>query len=417
MGRITVHPPRVYSRPWARPGHVPKASRFGTAMKKRIVICCDGTWNKRDGDKPTNVSKLAQAVPPVGEDGIPQVVFYDQGVGTGAGADRWLGGTFGVGLSRNVIDAYRFLVDNYSDGGAGGEPDEIFVFGFSRGAFTARSMTGFLRKAGLLPKHCAEQFPRAYDLYRSDIPVDDPRVVAYRAETGSRDAVVTMLGVWDTVGALGIPGHLGQKFPFRLVNRDYEFHDVQLSSKAVRNAYQALAIDEERDPFEPAIWWRRQPAAGAYPQVMEQRWFAGCHSDVGGGTTTYREAERDGCLSDVALVWMMEKAKALGLGFDDRYQREHIHPNPLARIHDSRRGLGAQMLYRRKVREIGLLPNDTALNAELDRRRAAHSGEPPESVPPPIETNQSLHPSVIQRAAATPYNPGNLARYRARTGE
>ena len=385
-------------------------------MKKRIVICCDGTWNRRDGDKPTNVARLAQAVPPTGDDGVAQVVYYDAGVGTGNGADRWLGGTFGVGLSRNVIDAYRFLVDNYSDGGQGGQPDEIFVFGFSRGAFTARSMTGFLRKIGLLPKHRAELFPRAYDLYRSDIPVDDPRVVAYRAGAGSREAVVTMLGVWDTVGALGIPGHLGQKFPFRLINRDYEFHDVQLSSKAVRNAYQALAIDEQRDPFEPAIWWRRQPVPPAYPQVMEQRWFAGCHSDIGGGTTTYREAARDGCLSDVAFTWMMEKAKAHGLTFDDRFVREHIHPNPLAPIHDSRRGFAAKVLYRQKVREIGLLPDDSALNTELAKRRATNPGQDAAMLPPPIETNQALHPSVRERTAAAGYNPPNLARYRERTG-
>jgi len=113
---------------------------------------------------------------------------------------------------------------------------------------------------------------------------------------------------------------------------------------------------------------------------------------------------------------MMEKAKAHGLTFDDRFVREHIHPNPLAPIHDSRRGFAAKVLYRQKVREIGLLPDDSALNTELAKRRATNPGQDAAMLPPPIETNQALHPSVLERTAAAGYNPPNLARYRERTG-
>ena len=125
-------------------------------MSKRIVISSDGTWNRPDQKNPTNVIKMARAILPTAPDGKCQVVFYDQGVGTGKRLDRWLGGAFGQGLEKNVEDAYRFLMHNYDEG------DEIYLFGFSRGAFTARSTVGMIRNSGLLHKTHADRFSKAY---------------------------------------------------------------------------------------------------------------------------------------------------------------------------------------------------------------------------------------------------------------
>src|SRR5262245_50367499 len=115
-------------------------------MRRRLIVCSDGTWNTRDHGHPTNVEKMAQAILPTGLDGASQIVLYDQGVGTNLGLDRWLGGAFGFGLTKHVEEAYRFIVDNYTDG------DEIYLFGFSRGAFTVRSVAGMIRKCDLLTK-------------------------------------------------------------------------------------------------------------------------------------------------------------------------------------------------------------------------------------------------------------------------
>src|SRR3954470_17593333 len=136
--------------------------RRGEAMSKRLVICCDGTWNTPDQERngqacPTNVTKFALAVADTADDGKEQRVFYHRGVGTSR-SERIRGGAFGFGLSRNVKDAYRFIVDNYEPG------DELYLFGFSRGAFTARSTAGFVRNAGILRRECADLVDDAYAL-------------------------------------------------------------------------------------------------------------------------------------------------------------------------------------------------------------------------------------------------------------
>ncbi len=207
-------------------------------MGKRIVICCDGTWNRPEQPVPSNVVRTARAVLPTGRDGVSQVVFYDEGVGTGNRIDRLLGGAFGDGLVRNIADAYRFLVHNYAAG------DELFLFGFSRGAYTARSLAGLLRNSGLLHKAHADRFTAAFDLYRrQDAPPSSPEAQAFRA-AHSREVGVHFLGVWDTVGSLGIPLR-GLRY---LTMRRHQFHDVELSG-SMRNAFQALAVDERRFPF------------------------------------------------------------------------------------------------------------------------------------------------------------------------
>jgi uncharacterized protein (DUF2235 family) len=270
---------------------------------KRIAICTDGTWNRPDQEdrgkrKPTNVVKTARGILPSAADGTQQIVFYDDGVGTNWGIDKIAGGGFGIGLSAKIVDAYQFLVLNYEPG------DEIFLFGFSRGAYTARSLAGLIGKFGVLPKDHAYYTPDAYKLYRNQAP--SPKLDAFKAEHNARDAAIKFVGVWDTVGALGIP--LGA---FKWFNRRYEFHDVELNPN-ILNAYHALAIDERRRPFAPTLWQLPEGSG----QTLEQVWFAGVHTNVGGGY------DNDG-LANVPLHWMKEKAQAHGLEVDESFLRPY----------------------------------------------------------------------------------------------
>lgn len=291
---------------------------------KRLVLCCDGTWNTPDEVKDgqprrTNVAKIARAVVlPADRHGIEQRVYYRKGVGTGR-FDHFAGGALGWGLSRNVQDAYMFLVENYEPG------DEIFFFGFSRGAYTARSAVGLIRNSGLLRREFAGKLEQAYELYRDR--TDATRPGSWESElfrrSFARDVRIRCIGVWDTVGALGIPVDVPG---IHLVNDRFKFHDVKLST-AVDNAFQALAIDERRKPFTPAIW-EQQPDAREVSQRLEQVWFAGVHSDVGGG---YAETE----LSDVALAWMSNRARECGLALDFEAAGIPLQPNGAGPLHRS----------------------------------------------------------------------------------
>ena len=215
-------------------------------MAKRLVVCSDGTWNQPNQEHPTNVVKLARATARVDSTGTPQVVFCDPGVGSEGGIlSRIRGGVTGKGLNKNIQDAYRFLVHNYESG------DEVFMFGFSRGAYTIRSTVGLIRNVGLLQEAHADKLAEAFDLYRRRDKDSHPDASDSKKFISdySREIEIKFLGVWDTVGALGIPVR-GLRL---LTMRRHGFHDVKLSS-LVRNAYQAVAIDERRAPFKPSIW-------------------------------------------------------------------------------------------------------------------------------------------------------------------
>jgi uncharacterized protein (DUF2235 family) len=265
---------------------------------KRIVLCFDGTWNKpadenlrADAQVETNVCRFFRAVEKTAPDGAEQVPWYDQGVGS-RWYDRFVGGAIGVGLEKNIFDGYKFLAQQYTDG------DQIYILGFSRGAYTARSLVGLIRNCGLIyNKHLTVRIAMAYGIYRTrgDGP-DSETAKGFRANF-AREVPIKFLGVWDTVGALGIP--LDVLEPVK--KRFYEFHDTRLS-KIVEKAYHALAIDEHRDIFDACLW---NPET-VPEQTLEQRWFIGAHCDVGGG---YAERE----LSDIALRWMQDKAAGLGL--------------------------------------------------------------------------------------------------------
>ncbi|EAW36794.1 DUF2235 domain-containing protein, partial [Lyngbya sp. PCC 8106] len=127
---------------------------------KRLVVCCDGTWQKLNNPYPTNVVKIAQAIKTIASDGVPQIVFYDEGIGSEGGLDLLLGGAFGQGIDKNIQDGYRFLCLNYNEG------DEIYLFGFSRGAYTVRSLAGLIYNSGLLSRPYIRLASQAYELYR-----------------------------------------------------------------------------------------------------------------------------------------------------------------------------------------------------------------------------------------------------------
>lgn len=356
---------------------------------KRLIICCDGTWNSADQEHDgipvaTNVIKLAYRI--AKRDGaIPQVVFYDQGVGTGNVLDRTTGGAFGAGLEDNILDAYRFLIANYEKG------DELFFFGFSRGAFTARSLSGMVRNCGILRRESIRQYKDAINLYMSPSPDHHPDAeasIAFKeahSVCGSEDIAVAFIGVWDTVGARGIPMR-GLRW---LTSQKYGFHDTELSG-TVRHAYHALAIDERRAPFEPTLWdCKPKPR-----QSVEQVWFCGVHSDVGGGYLEHG-------LSDLPLHWMMEKAAGVGLVFDQDLMNAHkLSSDPLAILHNSKTGL-----YRLTPgidRPIGLRkePAATGNGGFLD------------------DPTQRLHESVRLRwDNDQEYRPSALREYFVRTGD
>ncbi len=295
---------------------------------KRIITCSDGTWN-RPGTKDrgtvvkTNVEKMFNTICSRSADGIQQCKIYDEGVGTGnTERDKITGGITGQGLDKHIQDMYTFISLNYEPG------DHIFLFGFSRGAYTARSVAGFIRNCGVLKPQNIQLVSKAFQLYRNrndyTSPDSDLMVSFKRNFCFENITPIKFIGVWDTVGSLGIP--LPQ-YKFRNKHL-YKFHDVTLSS-TVENAYHALAIDDRRVLFKPTLWVKSTSLKNEpdNQQKMEQRWFAGVHSNVGGGYA-------DSGLSDIALKWLIEKAKNIGLCYDEEKLKE-IKPNNLAELRNS----------------------------------------------------------------------------------
>lgn len=367
---------------------------------KKLVICCDGTWNSADQHNegelcPTNVLRFACRVAKRDVNGVPQIVFYDQGVGTGNSLDKLSGGAFGHGLEDNIHDAYRFLLANYEPG------DRIFVVGFSRGAYTARSLLGMVRKCGILHQQHVRRYPDAIHLYQNGPGPDEPDCVDFRSRHcihghGDGNVEVDFLGVWDTVGSLGIPLR-GLR---SLTRSRYQFHDTELSGM-VKRACHALAIDEYRPPFEPTLW----DAIRKEGQTVEQVWFCGAHSDVGGGYARDRGPGHSAdtpawlpMLADISLGWMLASAHAAGLDFDAEVAAVNPLPgDPLARIHNSKTGIYRLSSVHR--RPMGVRRKDGRYTEERD-------------------PTQSLHESVLARWDADPaYRPAQLREYFRRTGD
>jgi uncharacterized protein (DUF2235 family) len=281
-------------------------------MKKNVVLFCDGTGNEY-GPHNTNV---VQSYEQVVRD-ADQVAFYDPGVGTFDALGRTVGkklGTlfgkaFGWGLTRNIEDAYLYLMNRYVPG------DDVYLFGFSRGAFTVRALAGMLHRCGLLQKGSTNLIPYASRVYNAPRTPESDEVAAGFKRTYCNECKPHLIGVWDTVGSLG--HFFGKRFFDATLNRD------------VRHGYHAISIDEKRKKFPVSLW---DEGAKAAEQTIEQVWFAGVHSDVGGW---YDERG----LSDTALLWMLARAEQRGLRLKDGW-REALHPQPddPAAQHESRAG-------------------------------------------------------------------------------
>jgi uncharacterized protein (DUF2235 family) len=379
----------------------PEPSAPSPSTPRRIVVCLDGTWNstydeseRSDGSKvlkPTNVLKLCRSVLPHDPaSGREQIVYYDAGVGSLAEypgvsnrllhvADRLLGGAYGAGFEANIEDALNFLVLNHLPG------DEVYVFGFSRGAATARGVTRFLDWAHGLPvKEDAYYLPvlfRAFVDSRGQRPsekvlaaINDDRAKEKNRAGEPRPKPplqplqtidVRYLGVWDTVMALG------SRFQARgagTATVSKSFYLDHRPAPCVRHARQALAIDEARYDFRPEIW-----SDHAEGQTLEQRWFAGVHSNVGGGYVY------DG-LANLAFQWLLKGATDEGLATDHGFTRIYqVYPQD--RLYKS-----GSLLYR-----------------ILDKLRSGKGAR--SLVGQPARANLSLDPSVIRRLQADPKEP------------
>jgi uncharacterized protein (DUF2235 family) len=338
---------------------------------KRIVVCCDGTWNNDDAQtNDTNVSLLARAIHGSQQTGgVFQIVLYLRGIGTtGLKLETWIEGVTGLGVDDNIRSAYQFIAQNYLPG------DEIYLFGFSRGAFTVRSLAGLITACGILMRQSLGSLPDAWSYYRSDKP-HSPEIFAEKCGVQCHtDMQIAFLGVWDTVGSLGIPSGLladanKQKF---------SFHDTS-PSRLVRRGVQALAIDEHRHNFTPTFWTGTAPPNSS----IEQVWFVGAHADVGGGSRTRS-------LADIPLVWMAKQAETAGLALDWTCLPDPTQLDPTGACHDSSSGLFALDRYRPTLREIGMTKCPVALNESLYT-------SVDENGPPVATINERIHRSAVSR--------------------
>jgi uncharacterized protein (DUF2235 family) len=282
-------------------------------MSKKIVICADGTWNTPHGVgavvNDTNVRKFYCALAESPE----QMRYYDSGVGTdGTPIDHLTGGAMGEGLFQKVQDGYEFLAYVWDPG------DEIYIVGFSRGAYTARSLAGMIAGFGV-PNRGFDNMTvkNIFNAYR----LTDPAAKAsaktdLTAQYGLTDADMRMVGVWDTVGSMGVPGFLFSIFD----QQKFGFLDTQLHPD-IQSAYHAVCIDERRAQFKPTLWTNEDGSPRDNDKQVTQVWFSGVHSDVGGGYPVCQ-------LSDVTFGWMMKNAIACGLEFTAEAETAYLKLDP-----------------------------------------------------------------------------------------
>jgi len=300
-------------------------------MPKNIVVLSDGTGADGGRNSDSNVYRLFKMLENRTDQ---QITFYDRGVGAQPDSSPffvpnqipWLASFLrqmsGRGFARNVLDCYKFIFENYSPG------DQIFLFGFSRGAATVRSVSGFIHLFGVLPKSRPELIGRAFKLYKESDP--DKRELI--AEEFCKDhhpmwTRIKFLGAWDTVFSVGGPFEWLSVPVNYISSLRHRFHDLRLS-ESVEHARQALAVDEKRHAFRPQLW-NQLDALKDY-QTVSQVWFTGVHSDIGGGYD-------DQGLADIPLIWMIKEAQQFGL----RLYPPHkvvVSPGAGAKIHNSFKG-------------------------------------------------------------------------------
>ncbi|WP_299495919.1 DUF2235 domain-containing protein [uncultured Shewanella sp.] len=260
-------------------------------MPKNILIFSDGTGQTGDAQFCSNVLKSFNSIE---QHPDRQVAHYSQGLGS-----QWwriTGSLLGLGITNNMLDCYRFIVKHYHWG------DKIFLFGFSRGAATVRSLSRFILFFGLLPKKQPKLIQSALTIYQ----IKNPQLRQKKADNfinqyGTEACDIHFIGVWDTVAALGLPNRFLDHLLSNIPAFQHQFHDFKITAN-IKHAYHALAIDETRKIFSPILWREK-----AHPtQTLKQVWFSGVHSDIGGGY------ENDG-LSNISLFWMLEQAVSHGL--------------------------------------------------------------------------------------------------------
>ena len=377
-------------------------------MTKNIVICCDGTGNEVDANL-SNVLKLYRIL----RKNQDQIVFYDPGIGTISSSDPWSrlkanalgvwGLMTGWGLDGNLLEAYRFLVDNYVDG------DRVFLLGFSRGAYTIRVLAGFLRLVGLLDRTQTNLCEYALTAYKRAAEKGDFEI-AWRFEriASTGRVPIRFIGVWDTVSSMIVPR------PDRLYLPSLQELPYTKTNSYVEVFRQAMAIDERRRMFRINHWAEPQnykpnpfdPAEPA-PQDTKQVWFSGVHSDIGGG---YPETESGA--AKFPLQWMVDEAEASGLLINRQMynhlvlgkprkggSRQYVAPASTAELHDSMTW-GWRLLEEFPKR---------AVRREWMKRKSLFGWYFPHSEPRPIADGAHIHYSVFERYASDPnYRPVNL---------
>ena len=394
-------------------------------VMKNLVVCCDGTGNEV-GENISNVLKFYRTLRKTDKTSPTQVVFYDPGVGTLARPDPWikfrqdtvtiLGLATGYGLDDNVLSAYRFLISNLEDG------DQIFLFGFSRGAYTVRVLAGLIHKIGVLYpsqlnladaalaayKQSTEEDPRGLPLGEGPASKED-RAAQFARIVSVRWPTIRLVGVWDTVASVIVPRP----------DRYYTFSLQELPhtrrNPSVRAFRQAIALDERRRMFRLHRWDEEQvfrhnrfsQTNNAEPQDVKQVWFAGVHADIGGGYP-----ERQSELSKYSLLWMINEASACGLTFNRQainqlgwgVQRRgspfsYVAPDFFRDPHQSLKGLWWT---------LELLPKSDRYK-EWPARRSSLGFYLPYGEPRVVPKNAWIHESVLRRIDAVGrYRPLNF---------
>jgi uncharacterized protein (DUF2235 family) len=370
-------------------------------MAKNIIICCDGTSNDF-GDKPSNVVKLFALLQ---KDPARQLVYYDPGVGTPSTYDAFnpitkklkyiFGQSFGYGLSDNIMEAYKFLMQCYEDG------DQLYFFGFSRGSYTVRALAGLIEVCGLLHANCQNLVPEAMRIYYnrkfSEKPRDNagnitgPSIAAKFKETFGRTVQIHFLGLWDTVSSVG-----------------WIYNPVTLQATStnpgVKNVRHAISIDERRAFFRQNLWGKLRVKDDFIQQDVKQVWFAGVHSDVGGSY-----AMEESALSNIALEWMLLEALGKGLIISDiekaRQTVQAIEQPHLKEKHESLEGFWKIAEYWMKIVRV---------NIEKDKDKKPHWVSRPYFNRGrfrfmPEKEKQTLHESVLLRLQQlNTYRPKNV---------
>jgi len=387
---------------------------------KRIIMLIDGTWNEEGKGNDTNIAKLdpnypkdkgtaAPLIKSVAADGTKQLAFYHDGVGNDPDfVKHWLGGAIGIGLRKIVLEAYDKVATNYERG------DEIYILGFSRGAYAARALAGLIHASGMQRSTGPQGSDAVFDAIWNHFRVDpEVRAGAKAASSGDQKAIDTYnkvaaentidpsprikcVGVFDTVGSYGVPAGIGLAALGRYFTLAFlGFHDTEIGSH-VDVALHAVAVDERRRPFVPTFWTAPKDKP---PQThVEQTWFAGVHCNIGGG---YKDAG----LSDQALIWMIVRIQALtDLEFDIARVRAVTKPNLNGEIVDSSEGwfIDEKFPHYRVILSPDAIEHGVFMNT---------------ANPDQTHVNERVHWSVMKKLGQkstvfgvpnTPYQPPNL---------